>query len=125
MIEIREAEPYSYCQFIVGKEHPSHGQARHPWLTGTAGWFYTAVTKYILGIQPTYTGLKIDPCIPAGWEKFEVERRWRDAIYKIRVSNPKGVEKGIQSITFNGQAVKDVVPVQNAGTVNDIEVIMG
>ena len=36
MIEIRQAEPYSYCQFIYGKDHKAHGRARHPWLTGTA-----------------------------------------------------------------------------------------
>ena len=45
MIEIRQAEPYSYCQFIMGRDHTAHGRARHPWLTGTAGWAYTAATR--------------------------------------------------------------------------------
>ena len=30
IIEIREAEPYSYSQFIMGKDHTAHGRARHP-----------------------------------------------------------------------------------------------
>ena len=59
LIETREAEPYSYCQFVVGRDHPAHGRARHPWLTGTAGWCYTAATKHILGIRPSYRGLVI------------------------------------------------------------------
>jgi len=67
MIEIREAEPYSYCQFIMGRDHTAFGRARHPWLTGTAGWMYTAATRYILGIQIEFEGLVVDPCIPAEW----------------------------------------------------------
>ncbi len=72
IIEIRQSEPYSYCQFIMGKDHTAHGRARHPWLTGTAAWFYTAATKYILGIRPTYNGLVIDPCIPSDWKGFKL-----------------------------------------------------
>ena len=125
LIEIREAEPYSYCQFIMGKDHTAHGRARHPWLTGTASWCYVAATKYILGIQPTYDGLKIDPCIPSDWDKFEVEREWRGAKYKIKIINPQGVEKGIKSISLNGEIIKGRIPIQKAGSVNEIEVIMG
>ena len=124
-IEIREAEPYSYCQFIMGKDHTAHGRARHPWLTGTASWCYVAATKYILGIQPTYKGLKIDPCIPADWDKFEIVRGWRGAKYHITITNPDGVEKGVKSVAVNGKVIKGLIPIQKAGTVNEIEVIMG
>jgi N,N'-diacetylchitobiose phosphorylase len=124
-IETRQSEPYSYCQFIMGKDHTAHGRARHPWLTGTASWFYTAATKHILGIQPTTTGLKIDPCIPAEWAGFEVTRKWRGAVYKIKVENPNGVGKGIKSITLNGQIVDPVLPIQKAGTENEVLVVMG
>lgn len=125
MIEIRQAEPYSYCQFIMGKDHTAHGRARHPWLTGTAGWFYTAVTKYILGIRPAYDGLVIDPCIPSDWKSFEVVRKWRGATYKIKIKNPKGIENGVQSITLNGKQIDGPVPIQKAGSFNKVEVIMG
>lgn len=125
MIEIRQAEPYSYCQFIMGKDHTAHGRARHPWLTGTAAWFYTAATKYILGIRPAYNGLEIDPCIPSDWKEFEVERKWRGATYKIKVENPDSVEKGVKSIFLNGEEIHDTIPVQEPGTVNDVRVVMG
>ncbi|MCE1190168.1 MAG: N,N'-diacetylchitobiose phosphorylase [Ignavibacteria bacterium] len=125
MIEIRQSEPYSYCQFIMGKDHTAHGRARHPWLTGTAAWFYTAVTKYILGIRPTYTGLEIDPCIPSDWKEFEVTRKWRGAIYKIKVQNPNAKEKGVAQIELNGARVEGIIPVQPAGTENNITVVMG
>jgi N,N'-diacetylchitobiose phosphorylase len=125
LIEIRQAEPYSYCQFIMGKDHSAYGKARHPWLTGSAAWFYTAVTKYILGIRPTYKGLEIDPCIPSNWNGFEVVRKWRSAIYNIKVKNPEGIEKGVKLILLNGEQVNSVIPIQGAGTVNEVEVIMG
>jgi N,N'-diacetylchitobiose phosphorylase len=124
-IEVRQSEPYSYCQFIMGKDHTAHGRARHPWLTGTAAWFYTAVTKYILGVRPTYRGLEIDPCIPADWKDFEVTRKWRGATYLITVRNPQGIEKGVRSIVVNGQSVEGIIPIQKAGTTNYVEVIMG
>lgn len=124
-IEIRESEPYSYCQFIMGRDHTAFGRARHPWLTGSASWFYTAVTKHILGIQPTYDGLIIDPCIPSDWDEFEIIRKWRGAEYKIKVSNPKHVEKGIKSINLNGRKITGPIPIQDAGTENMVKVVMG
>ena len=125
MIEIRQSEPYSYCQFVMGKDHTAHGRARHPWLTGTAAWFYTAVTKHILGIRPTYEGLEIDPCIPADWNEFVVTRKWRGANYTITVQNPDHVEKGVKSISLDGVAVRGLVAVQPAGSAHESLVVMG
>ncbi len=125
VIEIREAEPYSYCQFIMGRDHTAFGRARHPWLTGTAGWFYIAATKYILGIRPTFDGLVIDPCIPGDWKGFEVVRKWRGATFNITVKNPNGVEKGVKSIKLGGEAVEGLIPPQSSGSFHDVEVEMG
>jgi N,N'-diacetylchitobiose phosphorylase len=125
IIEIRESEPYSYCQFVMGKGHTAFGRARHPWLTGSASWFYTAATRYILGIRPEYDGLVIDPCIPAEWDGFEIVRKWRDAEYQIKVSNPDHVEKGIKSVHLNGKSLTGKIPVQNTGSVNNVEIVMG
>jgi N,N'-diacetylchitobiose phosphorylase len=124
-IEVREAEPYSYCQFIMGKDHTAHGRARHPWLTGTGGWMYTAAARYILGIRLDFAGLVIDPCIPADWPGFDVERKWRGATYRIRVENPRHVQKGVQSVTLNGKAVTGPIPPQPAGSTNAVAVVMG
>ncbi len=125
MIEIREAEPYSYCQFIMGRDHSAHGRARHPWLTGTAGWFYYAATQFILGIRVGFEGLTIDPCIPADWSQFEVQRQWRGATYRITVKNPDRVMKGVKSIHLNGQLIAGAIPPQPIGSVNEVEVMMG
>jgi len=125
MIEVREAEPYSYCQFVMGKDHTAFGRARHPWLTGSGGWNYTAVTRWILGIRLTFDGLIIDPCVPADWKHFEVDRQWRSATYHIKVENPDGVQRGVQSVTLNGGPGTMPIPPQAAGSVNEVVVTMG
>ena len=124
MIEIREAEPYSYCQFVMGKDHTAFGRARHPFMTGTGGWAYFSATRYMLGIRPQLDYLEIDPCIPSDWKEFSVEREWRGAKYIIHVSNPNGVMKGVKDIFLNDTPVKEI-PVMAAGSVNQVEITMG
>jgi N,N'-diacetylchitobiose phosphorylase len=109
----------------MGRDHTAYGRARHPWLTGSAGWAYHAATHWILGVRPGYATLTIDPCIPADWKEFEVTRQWRGAAYHIRVINPKGVQKGVKTITLNGRGIEGAVPAQIAGTVNEVIVEMG
>ena len=125
IIEKRIAEPYSYVQFIMGRDHQDHGRANHPWLTGTSGWAYFAVTNFILGVQTGFAGLTVNPCIPTDWPGFEVIRQWRGATYQIKVENPNGVSKGIHSISLNGEAVEGTIPVQPEGTINTVTVVMG
>jgi N,N'-diacetylchitobiose phosphorylase len=124
-IETREAEPYSYVQFIYGQDHTLYGKAMHPWLTGTASWMYGAATRWILGVRLSFKGLLVDPCVPADWKGFTVQRRWRGALFHIKVQNPDGVQKGVRSITLNGKPVDAAIPPQPAGSVNAVEVIMG
>ena len=123
-IEVRKSEPYSYCQFVSGRDHTTFGEAHHPFMTGSAGWAYYAATQYLLGVHPEFDSLTVDPCIPADWKEFTVDRIWRGAEYRIRVTNPKGVEKGVAEIRLNGETV-DSIPVQAPGSVSEIEVIMG
>lgn len=123
-MEIRKAEPYSYCQFIAGPDHTAYGQARHPFMTGSGGWSYYAATEYILGIQPDFDGLMADPCIPADWKEFTVTRRWRGAEFEIHVTNPDGVMKGVRSMTVDGKPAERISQ-EPAGTRHTVEVVMG
>lgn len=124
MIEIREAEPYSYCQFIMGKDHSAHGRARHPFMTGTGGWAYFSVTRYMIGIRPQLAYLEIDPCVPADWKTFSAVREWRGATYNITVQNPQGVMKGVKEILLDGVLVEKVME-QDKNTSHEVTVIMG
>ncbi len=124
MIEIRESEPYSYCQFVVGKDHTAFGRARHPFMTGSGGWSYFSATRYMLGIRPDFETLNINPCIPSDWKEFLVTRKWRGATYNIKVLNPDSVMKGVKTIKLNGEEV-DAINVQLKGSINEVEVVLG
>lgn len=124
MIEIRQSEPYSYCQFVVGRDHTAFGRARHPFMTGSGGWAYFSATRYMLGIRPDFEHLTIDPCIPADWREFSAVRRWRGAEYDIHVENPDGVMKGVQELYLDGEKVERI-PVMAQGSRHDVRVVMG
>ena len=123
ILEIRQAEPYSYCQFIMGRDHAAHGRARHPFMTGSAGWAYFAATRFMLGVRPEFDRLTVDPCIPADWDGFEVTRRWRGAVYDIRVENPDHVEKGVKAVEVDGAGAQ-AIPAFTGGR-HAVRVVMG
>ncbi len=123
-IEIRQAEPYSYCQFISGVDHSTYGRAHHPFMTGSGGWSYFSATEWMLGIKPQLDSLLIDPCIPADWKEFSVKRVWRDADFDIEVVNPDGVMKGVKEVYLNGEKVDKILP-QAKNSRNTVKVVMG
>jgi cellobiose phosphorylase len=125
-IEEFECEPYVYPQNILGDEHPQFGLARNSWLTGTASWMHQAGTQYILGVRPTYKGLEIDPCIPAAWDGFTVRRVFRGATYAIEVRNPEHINKGIKTITVDGQPISEqILPIFEDDQLHQVVVNMG
>ena len=123
-IEVRQAEPYVYCQFVVGKAHTAFGRARHPFMTGSAGWSYFAATEYMLGIKPDYDCLIVDPCVPPDWKEFSVTRVWRGATYDIHITNPVGVSCGVKRILLDGAPVA-FIPSLTAGARCRVEVELG
>lgn len=126
--EIHRTEPYVYSQMIAGKDAPFHGEAKNSWLTGTAAWTFVNVSQFILGIQPEYTGLSINPCIPSDFEQLQIKRYFRDAWYFITIKNPNHVEKGISSMTVDGKKVTTkttIVPFEEGKKEYHVEVIMG
>jgi cellobiose phosphorylase len=124
--EIHRTEPYVYSQMIAGRDAASFGEAKNSWLTGTAAWTFVDISQYILGIRPTFGGLVIDPCIPAAWDGFAVERRFRGALYRIRVENPSHVEKGVAQLYVEGKpAVPGSIPPAPAGKIVQVRVVMG
>ena len=124
--DLHRTEPYVYAQMIAGKDAKRHGEAKNSWLTGTAAWNFVAISQYILGVIPEYDGLKIDPCIPENWDGFTAVRKFRDNTYNITVKNPENVSKGIKSITLDGVRINgNILPVFEAGSTHEVEVIMG
>lgn len=124
--DIHRTEPYVYSQMIAGKDAVRHGEAKNSWLTGTAAWNYVAITQAILGIQPDFDGLKLDPCIPSTWNGLKVTRVFRGDTFEISIKNPSHVSKGVKSITVNGKAVEgNVIAPIGDGRTHQVEVVLG
>jgi cellobiose phosphorylase len=124
--DIHRTEPYVYSQMVAGKDAKRFGEAKNSWLTGTASWNFVAISQYILGVQPDYDGLKIDPSIPHTWDGFKVSRQFRGATYDITVSNPDHICKGVKSVTVDDKGVEgNVLPVFADGKEHKVEVVLG
>lgn len=125
MSEIHRMEPYVYSQMIAGRDSKRFGEAKNSWLTGTAAWNLVAITQWILGVRSDYDGLRVDPCIPADWSEFTVVRAFRGAIYRIHVTNPDHVCRGVGRVTVDGLEVDGtLLPVFGDGQVHEVEVVM-
>ena len=124
--EIHRTEPYVYSQMVAGKDAPTFGEAKNSWLTGTAAWTFFNVSQYILGIQPTLDGLKVDPCIPHTLGGFTVTRRYRGATYHIAVDNTAAVQYGVKSVDVDGKPIEgSLLPLAPEGAVVEVQVTMG
>ena len=124
--ERHEAEPYVACQYATQKPFHIIGRGRNGWLTGTASWMATAALQYIIGCRPDFKGLCIDPCIPADWKEFSLERVFRGTKYIISVKNPERVNKGVLFLLVDGKVVKgNIIPYKKRVKPVKVIVVMG
>ncbi len=121
--EVHRGEPFVYAQMIAGGDAATPGEAKNTWLTGTAAWNFTAISQWILGLRPEHAGLRIDPCLPAAWEGFEAERRFRGAIYRISVRKQAGSSGRVTRLVVDGRELAgNLAPLPaSPGAVIDVE----
>jgi cellobiose phosphorylase len=124
--ELHKMEPYVYSQMIAGKDAFKPGEAKNSWLTGTAAWNWATISHYILGIQPDYDGIRVDPCIPKTWKGYTIGRRFRGVYYRIVVKNPNGVSRGVTRMVVDGdETLSSLIPILGSHCIHDVEVILG
>ena len=110
---LHKVEPYVNCQMVAGKDSARPGEGKNSWLTGTASWMWYTISEYILGIKPSYDGLLIDPCVPSTAKTYEVTRKFRGGEFHITVNNPEGNQKGVKSITVDGNTINgNIIPAK-------------
>jgi cellobiose phosphorylase len=119
--EVHRCEPYVYAQMIAGRDAPTHGEAKNSWLTGTAAWNYYAITQWILGIQPSWDGLRIAPVIPKSWPGFKAVRKFRGVTYNITAT--RAGEGNRVSLTVDGKPVAGEVAPPPVDGRSEVDVI--
>ncbi len=124
--QLHKTEPYVYSQMIAGKDAYRPGEAKNSWLTGTAAWNYYAISQFILGIQPDYAGLRIDPCIPKEWDGYNIVSEFRDVTYIIEIKNPDHVNQGVKQLIVDNHVIAgNKIPLMEKGSTHNVTVILG
>jgi cyclic beta-1,2-glucan synthetase len=121
-----KGEPYVVAADVYS-EPPHVGRAGWTWYTGAAGWLHRAGLESILGLRKEGAALRIDPCIPRRWERFEVRYRHGGSLYRIRVENPKGVCRGVARLHLDGEplSAQALVPLCDDGLEHRVELTLG
>ena len=99
-----KAEPYVVAADVYGAP-PHVGRGGWTWYTGSAGWMQRAGVESILGLHFEGGVLRLDPCIPKTWPRFELIVRFHSAHYEILVENPDGVSRGVVAAMVDGAAI--------------------
>jgi cyclic beta-1,2-glucan synthetase len=119
-------EPYAVAADVYSQS-PHAGRGGWTWYTGAAGWLYRAGLEWILGFRKRGSTLRIDPCIPRKWKRFEITYRHGGTLYRIAVENPEHVCRGVARVSLDGTLLAGdaLVPLSDDGGEHRVEVVLG
>jgi cyclic beta-1,2-glucan synthetase len=121
-----KVEPYVVAADVYS-QRPHVGRGGWTWYTGAAGWLYRAGLERILGFRKHGSAFRIDPCIPQQWKGFEITYRHGVTVYRITVTNPEGVCRGVSQVRLDGTLLSGnpLVPLSDDGAKHDVLVVLG
>jgi cyclic beta-1,2-glucan synthetase len=122
-----KGEPYAVSADVYSQP-PHAGRGGWTWYTGAAGWLYRVGLEQILGFRKHGSALRIDPCIPRGWKRFDITYRHGASLYRITVQNPEGVCRGVSQIRLDGATLPAgavLVPLSDDGSEHRVQVVLG
>ncbi len=97
------AEPYVLPGNIDGPDSPYPGRGGWSWYTGSAAWLPRVIAEWVLGVRPTWEGLRFDPCLPPGWNRASMMRPWRGARLHVEIERVAGMAGGEVDVTVDGE----------------------
>lgn len=119
-----KVEPYVIAADVYGASNLA-GSGGWTWYTGSSSWYYKAGIEYILGLKIQEGYLKIEPCIPKEWKEYQIQYKWQESIYNIKVQNPEGKNSGVSKVTLNGKEVENHIKLDGSRNVYNILVTLG
>ena len=97
-------EPYVLAADVYGAA-PHTGRGGWTWYTGSAGWLWRVTLEDVLGVARRGRHLRLRPCIPPEWDRYEVHLQVGRQTIEIEVLNPEGVATGIRRCLRDGEEV--------------------
>jgi cyclic beta-1,2-glucan synthetase len=122
-----KVEPYVIAADVYSVVPPV-GRGGWTWYTGSAGWMYRAGLEWILGFRLLGRRLRLAPCIPADWPRFEIVFRYRATRYEILVENPQGVSRGAAYVELDGRPLPEgatQIGLVDDGETHRVRMILG
>jgi cyclic beta-1,2-glucan synthetase len=120
-----KVEPYVAAADVYAAQSQS-GRGGWTWYTGAASWMYRAALEFVLGFKLSGDTLTLDPCIPRAWREYEITYRKGTTPYHIKVTNPRGVNRGSLNITLDGVAVTaQEIPLVDDQQPHEICLVLG
>ncbi len=118
-----QVEPYVVAADVY--TNPQHaGRGGWTWYTGSAGWMYRLITESLLGLHLEVDRLRVAPLFPAAWDRFEVEYRYRDTVYRIAIE--KLAPGGSSRVVCDGVPQPDLtVPLVDDRKPHVVEIYVG
>ena len=87
---------------------------------------YRLGIEAILGLQRVGATLVVNPCIPKAWPGYMIRYRYGQTVYEIQVENPDGVNRGVCSLTLDGEPIAgNAIPLVNNGAHHQAIVVLG
>jgi cyclic beta-1,2-glucan synthetase len=120
-----KVEPYVVAADVYSQP-PHVGRGGWTWYTGSASWLYRVALEGMLGFHLRGDKLHLDPVIDARWSGFEITFQRNRTTYHVLVENPQGVERGVQSVTVDGQeSSTNEISLKDDGGRHEIRVALG
>jgi cyclic beta-1,2-glucan synthetase len=101
------------------------GRGGWSWYTGSAGWYYRALTESILGIYREGINLRIDPCLPKLLSEYLISYKFGLSIYLIQVKRCTDEQIDLPSIKMDGEVLAtSYIPLKDEGKTYHIDVLI-
>lgn len=109
--DVFKTEPYVMAADVYSVK-PHEGRGGWSWYTGSSGWMYTIALEYILGFRLIEgEGFKIKPCLPKDFKEYNIDYKYKNAVYHIKV-----MRSNSSTITLDGNIIEgDIIPISSNG----------
>ncbi len=118
-----KVEPYVIPADIYGQGNLV-GRGGWTWYTGSSSWYYKAGIEYILGLKIENEYLSINPCIPKDWKEYQIQYKYKESIYNIKVKNENNKNYGVTKVLLENKEVENKIKVDGERRIYNIEVIL-
>ena len=100
-------EPYAVAADVYAQP-PHAGRGGWSWYTGSAAWLYRLLVESLLGVRREHhdgqAWLRLQPLLPATWDGFELDYRFGETTYRIRVQRDAALKSAM--LTLDGRPLQ-------------------